>query len=111
MQIFLHDDVAAAGEINIFVADKNEFADGLTPRILGAIDKSKQIAVIKVSKPMHLVRLRHYTSDARHYLRGKLEAHIHVVGANVKQQIAGGGNRVASAGSNFAEWVQLGGTR
>lgn len=50
------------------------------------------------------------SSQAPHYLRGKLEAEVHPRGANMKKKVARGGRGVVRA-ANLAERVQLFGTR
>ena len=58
MQIFLHDDVAAAGEGGVLVADISGVDGRLPGRILRAVDEAEQIAVVEIAKAMHLVDRR-----------------------------------------------------
>ena len=74
VKIFLHDDVAAAGERGILLADQRGFDRRLAPRIFRSVDKAEEIAVVEVTKSVHFVRRRNRIPDARHDLRRQLEA-------------------------------------
>ncbi len=107
VEIFLNDDVAAAGERGVLVADEHGIDHRLAPRILRPVDETQEIAVVKVTEAMHFVYRRNSISDTRHDLHSKFEAQIHTLGANVEQQVAWRGNRMARSCANFAEHVQF----
>jgi hypothetical protein len=79
VEIFLHHDVAAAGEYGILIADQHSFADHFIAGILRAVNKSEEIAVIEVSKAVHFIHLGNHVPNTRHDLRRKLETQIHVL--------------------------------
>ena len=56
---------------------------------------------------MHFVYRRNGISETRHDLRRKFEAQIHALRADVEQQVARRGNRVARSGANLPERMQL----
>ena len=56
---------------------------------------------------MHFVHRRNGIPDTRHDLRRQLEAQIHALGADVEQQVARRGNRMARSGANLAERMQF----
>src|SRR6266851_1580411 len=103
VQVFLHDDVAAPGERSVFLADEHGIDRRVAPRILRSVDEADEIAVVEVTKAVHFFCRRHRLSDARHDLRRQFEAQIHAVRANVKEQVARRGNRVAPSGTNLPE--------
>ena len=74
MKILLHDDIAAAGEAGILVADENGVDRGLTFRVLGAVDKTEQVALVEIAEAVHLVDRRHRAAEPLHDLRRQLEA-------------------------------------
>src|ERR1700675_1010706 len=85
VKIFLHDDVAAAGEGRIFLSNKHGSACLFAPRILCSVDKTDQIAVVEVTETMHLILWRGCGRDPRHDLCRKLETQIHPFCTNVKK--------------------------
>jgi hypothetical protein len=107
VEIFLHHDVAAAGEYGILIADQHSFADHFIAGILRAVNKSEEIAVIEVSKAVHFIHLGNHVPNTRHDLRRKLETQIHVLRSDVEQQFARRGRRMARSGANLAEGMQL----
>ena len=107
MRILLHDHIAAAGKCVIFVADKDSFDGFVAPRILRAIDKSKKITIIEIAKSVHFIDWSNSVTDSSHNLRSKLEAQIHALGANMKQQVAGCGDRMPGACPNFSKRMKF----
>ena len=107
VEIFLHDDVAAAGECRVLRADQHGVDHRLAARIFRAVDEAQEIAIIEVAEAVHLVDRRNRVSDPRHDLRRQLEAQIHALGADVEQEVAGRGDRMAPAGTNLPERVQF----
>src|SRR5579863_1291879 len=107
MQIFLHDHVAAAGERGILLADDRSFDHRLTTRILGAVDKPKEIAVIEVAKAMNLVDRRDRVAETRHDLRRQLEAEVHPFRSDMEQQVPWGRNRMAQSGPDLPKRMKF----
>jgi hypothetical protein len=103
----LHQDVAAAGEHGILIANEHGVSGCFTPGILCAIDEAEEIAVIEVSEAVHFIDLGNRSPDTRHDLRRKLEAQIHVLSSDMEQQIAWSGGRMAISGTNLAKGMQL----
>ena len=107
MEIFLHDDVAAAGEGRVFVADEHGVDRCLASGILRPVDETEEIAVVEIAEALHLVHRRNGVAEARHDLRGQLEAQIHALGADVEQQVARRGDGMARSGADLPERMQL----
>ena len=107
VQIFLHDHIAAAREAGVLRADIRGVDRRLIRRVLRSVDKAQEIAVVEISKAMHLVDARNRVAEPRHDLRRQLEAEIHAFGADVEEQVAGRRDRMARAGADFAERMQL----
>src|SRR5271166_231693 len=107
VEIFLHDNVTAAGERGVFLADHRGVDHRLTPGILRPIDETQEITVVKIAEAMNFVHRRNSISDARHDLRCQLETQIHALRADVENQVAWRRNRMASSRANFAEHAQF----
>ena len=107
MQIFLHDDIAAAGEARILGADQHRGERLVSGRVLGAVDKPEEIALVEIAETLHLVDRRHGGPEPGHDLRRQFKAQVEPLGTNVEQQIARGRDGVAGAGADLAERVQL----
>ena len=73
VEILLNDDVAAAGKFGVLVADEHGVGCGRAPGILRPVDKTHEIAVVKVTEALHFVHRRNRISDPRHKLGGQLE--------------------------------------
>jgi hypothetical protein len=56
---------------------------------------------------MHFVHRRNGVSETRHNLHRKFEAQIHALRADVEQQVARRGNRMARSCSNLPERMKL----
>ena len=111
VHVLLHDDVAAAGEAGIGVADQGGHPGGAADRVLGAVDEAEQVALVEVAEPVHLVGHRGGAGQPGHDLAGELEAHVHPLVPDVKEQVAlCGGSPVGSSGE-LAERMQLGRAR
>jgi hypothetical protein len=55
MQVFLHDHIAAAGEVRVLVADDRR-CDGRTiDGIFRAVDEADEIAIVEIAEAVHLV--------------------------------------------------------
>ena len=111
MQVFLHGHIAAAGEAAILVADQHRIERSLALRVFGAVDKAQEVALVEIAKAVHLVGDRNRVAQTRHDQARQLEAQIHALGADVKQDVARRGDRVARSGAEFPERVQLGRAR
>ena len=107
VEIFLHDDVAAAGKGRIFGSDQGGIEHFLAPRVLRSVDETQEIAVVEVAEAVDLVDGRDRTADARHDLGREFEAQVHALGANVKHDVARRRDRVARPGSNLPERMQF----
>src|SRR3989449_1903625 len=111
MEVLLHDDVAAAGECGILLADERGF-DGLLPLgILRPIDEADEVAAVEVTEPMYLVHRGDGGSKPGRNLRRELEAQVHSTRSHVEKDVARSGDRMALPCLEFAKRSQLGGTR
>src|SRR3984893_17382606 len=108
VQIFLHDHIAAAGKPRVLLADYGGVHRVLAGRVLGAVNKPKQVTTVEVAKAVHLVHRRSGPLQSRHDLRRQLEAKIHPFGADVEQQVAGCGDRMARSSAKFTKRMKLG---
>src|SRR5207302_5932860 len=72
-----------------------------------SVDKADEIAIIEIFKAMHFVHGRDSVPEPRHDLRRQLEAEIRALGANVEDQVAGRGHRMARSGLDFLERMQF----
>jgi len=97
----------AAGKGGVFGANISRIDRRLPGWVLGAIDKSDKIAVVEIAKAMDFIDRRGRVADPGHDLGRQLEAQVHALGANVEEEIAGRGNRMARAGLDLAKGVQL----
>ena len=111
MKIFLDDDVAPTREGRIFFADEDGVCCRAATGIFRAVHKAEEIAIVDVAETVDFVGRGNGASEARHDLRRELEAEIHALGSDVEEQVAGRRNRVARAGLNLAEGMQLRGPR
>ena len=107
MQVFLHDDIAAAGRRWILVADQDRVERGLPLRVFGAVDKAEEVALVEIAEAVHLVGDRYRIAEAADQLACQLEAQIHALGADVEQDVAGRRDGLARPGPEFAERVQF----
>src|SRR4029077_4746741 len=76
-------------------------------RILRPIDETQEIAVVKITEALYFVYRRNSVSEPRHDMHSTFEAEIHTLGADVEQQVARRGNRMARSCANLPERVQL----
>ena len=111
VQVFLHDHIAAAGEVRVLVPDQGGVERRLAVRVFGAVDKSQQVALVEKSKAVNLVCHGDGVCNLVHDLARQFEAQIHAVRPDVKEDVAWGGDRMARAGAKFVERVQFGRAR
>ena len=111
MQILLYDDVASARERGVFLTYQRSVDRRLVRGVFRAIDKAEQIAVIEIAKAVDLVRGGDCVTQLRHDLSRQLEGDVEALGANVEKQIARSGHDMSRAGADFAEGMELGGSR
>src|SRR5271163_857532 len=84
MKILLHDDIAAASEAGVLVADENGIERGLTIRVLRAVDKAEQITLVEKAEAVNLVGRRNVVADLAHDLACEFETQIHTLAADMK---------------------------
>jgi len=107
VQVFLDNDIAAASEGRVFVADQHGI-DGLLPgRVFGPVDKPQQVAAVEIAKTVHLIDRRNGASEPVHDLRCQFEAKIHPLRPDMEQNVARGSDRVARSGLEFAKGMQF----
>ena len=88
MQILLHHDVGAAGEIRILVADECSLVQAVPGRVLRAIHESQKIAVVEVTETLHLVDDGDGVAERVEEKSFQFEAHVAPLGTNVEEQIS-----------------------
>ncbi|KAG0926691.1 hypothetical protein G6F31_018300 [Rhizopus arrhizus] len=111
VQVLLHQDVAAAGEFGVFVADHGEI-DGLAPfGIFSAVDKTDDGAPVEVAKAMDFIDHGHRIAQAVDQQGRQFKAKVHGVRADVQQQIARRGHGHARAPAEPADRLQGRGAR
>ena len=74
VQILLHDDVTAAGERGILLANQGRVDRCLVRRIFRSVNETEQIARIEIAEAVHLVRWSDGIAQFYHDLRRQLEA-------------------------------------
>src|SRR5262245_57661747 len=111
VKVLLDDDVASARKGGVLLADQDGVRSRLSRGILGPVHEAEEIAIVEVAEAVDLVGRGDGAPQAGHDQRGELEAQVHALGADVEEQVAASGNRVARAGSELAERMQLGRTR
>ncbi len=80
----------------------------LRRRVLRAIDKAEEIAIVEIAKAMNFVDRRNRAAEPGHDLHCQLETEVHALGANVKQEIAGRRDGLACARLDLAKRMQFG---
>jgi hypothetical protein len=107
----LHQQVGAAGEGRVLVADQDGVGRGGARRVLGAVDEPEQVAAVEVAEALHLVDHAHGRPERRDDPAGQLEARVGAAGPDVEEQVAGGGRRAVPLARDLAKGVQPGGAR
>ena len=110
VHVLLHEHVAPAGKAGVLVTDARGVDRVLADRVLRAVDKAGEIAIVEVAEPVHLVDGRQSAAEPRDDLDGQLEAEIHAVGPDVEEEIARRRDRMAGVGNDLGERVELGRT-
>jgi hypothetical protein len=78
VQIFLHDNTAAAARGGVLVGDDRRLDHRSTAWILGTVDEPEEVAIVEVTKSMNFVDRRDRVAEARHDNGREFEAQIHV---------------------------------
>src|SRR5579864_7865795 len=107
VEILLNDDITAGSKRRAFVADEDGIGYGGAAGILRAIDEPQEIALVEVTKAVHLIHWRNCISQTPHNLSGQLKAQIHLPGADVEQQVAWCGDRMARPSTNLTKGMQF----
>ena len=111
MDVLLDEDVAAAGEGLVLLADDRRRDRVLADRVLGAVDEAGEIAVVEVPEPVHLVDRGDSPAQPRHDQRRQLEAEVEPIGADVEEDVAGSRDRDARPRGDRPERMEPGGAR
>ncbi|MNL22819.1 hypothetical protein D3C87_1441790 [compost metagenome] len=108
VQVLLHQHVAAARELGVFIADDGEM-HGFAPfGVFSAVDKADDGAAVEVAETVHFVHHRHRIAQAVHQQGRHFKAQVHGIGADVQQDVARGRHGHALAVTEDAERVQVG---
>src|SRR5580704_4653375 len=110
MKVLLDNHIAAAFKGRVFVANNCSLASGVSSRIFRAIDEPDDITIFEISKTLDLIRNRDRIPDAFHNLSRQFKAEVNSLGSNVEEDIARGGDGVATTGANLLKGVKLSGT-
>jgi hypothetical protein len=93
MDLFLYNDVAAPlGMWIVLPRDKDKVWNVQAHGVRGAVNKTEEIAGVKVAEPNYLVDELHRVTEAVHELMLELETDIAALGADVKEEISRGGD-------------------
>ena len=111
MDVLLHVDVAAAGEIRFLVTDLGGAVGQRTVRVLGAVDESEQVAVVEELEAVHLVDDGDRPAHRLDHPAGELEADVENLGPDVEQQVTRCGGGVVAGAAQLDERVQIFGAR
>src|SRR5262249_5627087 len=106
VQVLLDDDVTAAGEGGILVADDGGVGGRLPYGVLRAVDESDQVARVEIAEAVNLVDRGDDATEPRHDLRLQFEAQIHAPGTDVEEDVARRGDCVMPP-ADFTERMQL----
>ena len=88
MQVLLDDDIAAAREVRVVVADEQGVVGGRTDRVLGAVDEAEQVAAVEVAEAVHLVDDGRGAAEPLGHPGSELEAEVQLLGLDVEEQVA-----------------------
>ena len=108
MEIFLDDHVAAAGERGILLTDEGSLDRCLSSRVFGPVDEPEKIAIVEITKAMHLIDGRDRVAEARHHLRGNFETEVHAFRTDMEKQVSWRRDCVARSRPNLTEGVKFG---
>ena len=111
VQVLLHDDVAAAGEVRIGVADQRRRPGRPADRVLGAVDEAEQVALVEVAESVHLVHHGDRPGQPGHGLGDELKTQVHPLVPDVEEQVTRRGGGMVHGAGERAERVQLGRAR
>ena len=104
----LHGDVAAAAVGLVLIPD-DHVADQLgADRVRRAVDETEQVARVEVAEARHLVGDVDAPVEGTQQQPLELEAEIEAIGADVEEQVAGGGHRGVHRTADRGERTQLG---
>lgn len=107
VDVLLHDDVAAAGAVGVLVGDEHGVGHGGADGVGGAVDEAQQVAGVEVAEALGVVDNRRSVAELEQQLALKLEADVAAVGADVEEQVAGGGHGGMAGAGDLAEGPQL----
>ncbi len=108
VQVLLHDDVAAAGEVLVLVADQHGLGGLPALRVLGAVHEAEQVAGVVVGEAVGRVDDGGGAGEPPGDPAGELPADVHPGGPDVQEQVAGGGRGAVAGAGHLGERVQGG---
>ena len=111
MEVLLDDDVAAAGEAGVLVADHDRGPRRRALRVLRAVDEPEQVALVEELEPVHLVDHLRVPVEPDHQPPGELEAQVEAMGADVEEQVAGCRDGGVPGAGELGERMQAGRAR
>lgn len=107
MDVLLHDDVAASRAVGVLVGDEHGVWDGGADGVGGAVDEAQQVAGVEVAEALRVVYNCRCITQLEKKLALKLEADVAAVGADVEEQVAGGGHGGMAGAGNLTEGPQF----
>jgi len=107
VKILLDNHVASAGKRRIFIANEDGIDGRATRGIFGPVDEAKEITFVEVAKAVDFVGGGDGAFEASHDLRGQLETKVHVLGADMKDQVAWRRDCMARSGPDFPERMEF----
>lgn len=110
VDVFLDDDVAAAhaGLVVVLFGDEDRFGEGGGGGVGGAVDEAEEVAGVKVAEALGVVLDGDGGAEEAEELAFELEADVAPVGADVEEQVAGGGGCGVALAVDGAEGMELG---
>src|SRR3989442_13598575 len=107
MEILLNNHIAARGERRILAGYEGGINRVLTLGVLCSIDKTDEVAAVKVTKPMNLVNRADCGSKPSNNLRRQFEAQVHALRPNMPEHVARCRDCMTLSGPYLAKLVQL----
>lgn len=106
VQVLLHDHVATARVGRLLGTDQRGAGRRWPGRVLRPVHEAKQVSLVEVAEPVHLVHDRGSPVEPARYLGGQLKAQVHPPRPDVEHQVAGRAHGVPAVRLYLAERVQ-----
>ena len=88
MEILLNNHIASRGEPRILAGYQGSINGLLALRVLRPVDKTDEVATVKITETMNLVNRADHRSKPSRDLRRQLEAQVHALRPDMKEHVA-----------------------